>query len=94
MGDVRRGRRLPSNHKHQLQKKEEKWDGKGMKSEETDNQQCCLFCRISVVFLFNILSLFMDPFMMKVCFRFMAVGGRGGVETPPPSLSCFYNLSA
>lgn len=49
-----------------------------MKSEETDNQQCCLFCRISVVFLFNILSLFMDLFMMRVCFRFMGVGGRGG----------------
>lgn len=49
VGDVRREYCLLSNHKHQLQK-EEKWDRGGKKSKETDNQQCCLFCCISVVF--------------------------------------------
>ena len=46
---LRREHCLLSNHKHQLQK-EEKWDREGKKSKETDNQQCCLFCCVSVVF--------------------------------------------
>lgn len=50
MGDVRREYRLLSNHKHQLQNEGGIGIEKGKKSKETDNQQCCLFCCVSVVF--------------------------------------------
>lgn len=52
--------------------------GKGWKTgEETDNQQCCLLRCIRLCFIYYYV-LFMEPFVMKVCFRVC------GCWNPPP----------
>lgn len=72
MGDVWREYCLLSNHKHQLQKEEKN----GIEKDKRARRLITSSVAFSVAFLLYFIYysvLFMDPFIMKVCFRFMGV---------------------
>lgn len=81
MGDARREHCLLSNHKHQLQK-EEKWDREREKRAWRLITSSVAFSVAFLLYFIYYSVLFMDPFIMKVCFRFMDVGNPSHLELP------------